>query len=63
MVAEQFCEAMHDHARIGGSKAQRDFIDYSLEACLVHDGRRQEARTLLSITRPRAIAKEIVAGL
>ena len=63
MAAEQFCEAMHDHARIGGSNAQRDLIDYSLAACLVHDGRRQEARTLLSITRSRAIAKEIVAGL
>jgi tetratricopeptide (TPR) repeat protein len=63
MAAEQFCEAMHDHARIGGSNAQRDLIDYSLAACLVHDGRRQEARTLLSIMRPRAIAKEIVAGL
>ena len=63
MAAEQFCEAMHDHARIGGCNAQRDRIDYSLAACLVPDGRRQEARTLLSIMRPRAIAKEIVAGL
>ena len=63
MAAEQFCEAMRDHARIGGSNAQRDIIDYSLAACLVHDGRRQEARTLLSVTRPRAILKEIVAGL
>ena len=54
---------MRDHARIGGSNAQRDLIDYSLAACLVHDGRRQEARTLLSITRPQAISKEIVAGL
>jgi hypothetical protein len=63
MAAEQFCEAMRDHSRIGGSNAQRDIIDYSLAACLVHDGRRQEARTLLSVTRPRAILKEIVAGL
>ena len=63
MATEQFCEAMRDHACIGGSNAQRDLIDYSLAACLVHDGRRKEARTLLNITRPRAIAKEIVAGL
>ena len=63
MAAEQFCGAMRDHARIGGSNAQRDLIDYSLAACLVRDGRKQEAQTLLSITRPRAITKEIVAGL
>ena len=63
MAAKQFCHAMRDHARIGGSKAQRDLIDYSLASCLVRDGRQQEARTLLSITRPHAVTKEIVAGL
>ena len=62
-AGEQFCEAMHDHARIGGSNAQRDLIDLSLAACLVRDGRRQEARTILSITRPRAVTKNLVAGL
>ena len=63
MAAKQFCHAMRDHARIGGSKAQRDLIDYSLASCLVRDGRQQEARTLLSITRPHAVTKDIVAGL
>lgn len=62
-AAELFSEAMMDHARIGGSNAQRDLIDFSLAACLVRDGRRQEARTVLSITRPRALAKELVVGL
>lgn len=62
-AAEHFCAAMRDHARIGGSNAQRDLIDFSLAACLVRDGRRQEARTVLSITRPRALTKELVAGL
>ena len=62
-AGEQLCEAMHDHARIGGSNAQRDLIDLSLAACLVRDGRRQEARTILSITRPRAVTKNLVAGL
>ncbi|SFR52729.1 tetratricopeptide repeat protein [Litoreibacter janthinus] len=62
-AATKFCEVMHDHARLGGSNAQRDLIDFSLAACLVRDGRRQEARTVLSITRPRALAKELVAGL
>ena len=62
-AAELFSEAMRDHARIGGSNAQRDLIDFSLAACLVRDGRQQEARTVLSITRPRALAKELVVGL
>lgn len=62
-AADCFAEAMRDHARIGGSNAQRDLVDFSLAACLVHDGRRQEARTVLSITRPRALARELVAGL
>jgi hypothetical protein len=62
-AAEHFSEAMHDHARIGGSNAQRDLIDFSLAACLVRDGRRQEARTVLSITRPCALTKGVLAGL
>lgn len=62
-AAEYFEDAIRDHARIGGSNAQRDLIDFSLAACLVRDGRRQEARTVLKITRPRALTNELVAGL
>ena len=62
-AAEFFEDAIRDHARIGGSNAQRDLIDFSLAACLVRDGRRQEARTVLRITRPRALANELVTGL
>ncbi|WP_299733716.1 tetratricopeptide repeat protein [uncultured Tateyamaria sp.] len=62
-AADQFGTAMQDHARLGGSNAQRDLIDFSMAACLVRDGRRQEAHTVLSITRPRALVKELVAGL
>ncbi|NNE21391.1 MAG: tetratricopeptide repeat protein [Rhizobiales bacterium] len=62
-AADRFAEAMRDHARLGGSNAQRDLIDFSLAACLVRDGRRQEARTVLSITRPRALTKDLVTGL
>ncbi len=62
-AAEYFSEVLREHARLGGSNAQRDLIDFSLAACLIKDGRRQEARTVLSITRPRALQKEIVAGL
>ncbi len=62
-AAAHFTEAMQDHARIGGSNAQRDLINFSLAACLVRDGRPQEARTVLSITRPCALSKQVVAGM
>lgn len=62
-AAEYFEDAIRDHARIGGSNAQRDIIDFALAACLVRDGRREEARTVLRITRPRALANGLVAGL
>ena len=62
-AADYFEDAIRDHARIGGSNAQRDVIDFALAACLVRDGRREEARTVLRITRPRALASGLVAGL
>ena len=62
-AAECFSTVLRDHARLGGSNAQRDLIDFSLASCLIKDGRRQEARTVLSITRPRALRKELVSGL
>ena len=62
-AAGAFVEVQPGHARLGGSNAQRDLIDFSLAVCLARDGRRQEARTVLSITRPRAIRKELLAGV
>jgi tetratricopeptide (TPR) repeat protein len=43
---------MTDHARIGGSKAQRDLLEYTLSNVLLKLGRREEAQTLLSLRRP-----------
>lgn len=62
-AAEYFEDVVCSHARIGGSNAQRDLIDLSLAACLVRDGRRQEAQTVLKVTRPRALENHSVAGL
>jgi len=62
-AADFFAEALPEHARIGGSHAQRDLIDFSLAACLVRAGRRKEAHTVLKATRPRALSIEAVAGL
>lgn len=61
-AAELFSDVLSEHARIGGSNAQRDLIDFSLAACLVRDGRLQEARTVLKITRPRALTVQAIDG-
>jgi hypothetical protein len=45
---------MSSHERIGGSRAQRDLIEYALVVCLLRSGRAQEARGLLATRRRRS---------
>jgi hypothetical protein len=42
------------HQRIGGSRAQRDLIEYALVVCLLRLGRIAQARQLLKVRRPRS---------
>lgn len=44
--------AMADHARIGGSRAQRDLLEHTLAACLRREGQAEEANRLLALRRP-----------
>ncbi len=46
--------ALRDHARIGGSRAQRDLIEFAMASTLLRQGRGAEAQRLLSIRRPMA---------
>ena len=62
-ASDLFLEVMPEHARFGGSNAQRDLIDFSLATCLIHQGRKNEAQTVLAITRPRALNNKIIEGL
>jgi hypothetical protein len=62
-ASELFTSVVREHARFGGSNAQRDLLDFSLAACLLHQGRKREAKTILAITRPRALQKDIISGL
>jgi hypothetical protein len=43
--------------RIGGSRAQRDLIEYALVVCLLRSGRADEARALLHARRRRSGAR------
>jgi hypothetical protein len=46
--------ALQDHARIGGSRAQRDLIEFAMASVLLRQDRSVEARQLLAIRRPVA---------
>src|SRR5262245_29551708 len=51
------------HERIGGSRAQRDLIEYALAVSLLRAGRREEARTYLERRRLGAEAHWPIAEL
>jgi len=44
--------AMADHARLGGSRAQRDLLEFSLLGALLKLGKDDEAKRLLALRRP-----------
>jgi len=55
--------SMADHARIGGSRAQRDLLVHTLLGTLLKQGRDDEARRLLAMQRPVQAGTQPVAGL
>ena len=54
---------MADHQRIGGSRAQRDLIEYALLCTLLKQGRADEARLLLAMRRPLKVGSAAVKGV
>lgn len=54
---------MADHARLGGSRAQRDLLDYTLLHALIRQGKAGEARRLLLTRRPLTDSRGAVQGL
>ena len=54
---------MGDHARLGGSRAQRDLLEFSLLNALLKQGWDTEASRLLSLRRPTIAAEHAVHGL
>jgi tetratricopeptide (TPR) repeat protein len=53
-AAAQLQAVLSSHERIGGSRAQRDLIEYALVVCLLRSGRAAEARGLLQTRRSRS---------
>jgi len=54
---------MTQHERIGGSRAQRDLVEYALLGALLRQGKADEARLLLSMRRPLKVGAHAVKGL
>lgn len=54
---------MSDHARIGGSRAQRDLLEFALASVLLRLGESDSATMLLSLRRPVHNGRQPVAGL
>lgn len=59
MAAQNWAEAeahlmpaMSDHARIGGSRAQRDLIEHAMAEVLLKQGKADQAQLLLATRRP-----------
>lgn len=62
-AAAALTPGLADHARIGGSRAQRDLLEFAMAAALLRLGKAEEARRLLAIRRPVADPSAAVRGL
>lgn len=63
MADAHLTKALWDHARIGGSRAQRDLIEYAAVGVLMKLGRTEEARRQLTMHRPMTATDNVVVGL
>jgi len=54
---------MAEHERIGGSRAQRDLLEYIYLTCLLRQGAAAEARLLLALRRPAKVRAGAVKAL
>jgi len=62
-VVDGLTPLMASHERLGGSRAQRDLIEYTLVNALLRLGRREEAARLLRMRRPNRAGSHAIAGL
>lgn len=62
-ATQHMIAGMANHERLGGSRAQRDLLEFALMGILLRLGRGDEARNLLALRRPGLMAMHPVAGL
>jgi tetratricopeptide (TPR) repeat protein len=59
---DMLTQALSDHARLGGSRAQRDLIEYASVGVLLRLGCHDEAHRQIAMRRPKAAISNAVAG-
>lgn len=62
-VVEELTPLMADHARLGGSRAQRDLVEQILVAALARTGRDDVAARQLASRRPGVMTPYCIAGV
>ena len=62
-VIEFLTPIMAEHERFGGSRAQRDLIEFTMVAALLKAGRADDAHLMLKTRRPNKVTANPVAGL
>jgi tetratricopeptide (TPR) repeat protein len=62
-VIEHLTSVMPVHERLGGSRAQRDLLEFTLLNALLRKGRTEEAKRMLHMRRPAKADAHAVAGL
>ncbi len=54
---------MAEHERLGGSRAQRDLLEFMYLCALLREGRSEEANRMIAMRRPNKVSSHTVAGL
>jgi hypothetical protein len=62
-VIDSLPPVMATHERLGGSRAQRDLLEFTLVSALLKLGRGDEASRLLTMRRPNTADTQAIAGL
>lgn len=63
-VVDELKPVLQAHERIGGSRAQRDLLEYSVTCALLRSGRAEEARRMIASRRPQNAASGLpLAGM
>ncbi|WP_426409244.1 tetratricopeptide repeat protein [Bradyrhizobium ganzhouense] len=58
-VVDELKPVLQTHERVGGSRAQRDLLEYSVTCGLLRSGRADEARRLIASRRPQNAASGV----
>ena len=62
-ACDQLTTSLGDHARLGGSRAQRDLLEFAMLSVLLRLGQGEEAGRMIQMRRPLVNGHHAVHGL